>query len=125
MLVAQAYTAPPHAIIDLLEPIDTWTRRLSSAGSVALSLVLRAAGKLLAAAYAPITGASDAVRVASVLRTRLDGALRRIVADVLQSSPEAPLAPVHLAPLPRPLAAAWQQARSRSQSRRLLHCRPS
>jgi hypothetical protein len=45
-------TCPAAYILDLLEPFDAWTRRLS--GSVTLSLVPRAVGELLAVAQAPV-----------------------------------------------------------------------
>jgi hypothetical protein len=98
-LVAQANAtcaAAPH-VLALLEPFDAWTRRLSAAGSVTLSLVPRAVGELLAVAQAPVIGAGDAARVANLLRASLDGELRRIFAEVLQPPPQADLPPTHLA----------------------------
>jgi hypothetical protein len=97
-LAVQAATtlaAAPH-VLDILRPFDAWTKRLTEARAVTLSLVPRAIGELLQVAQMPVTGAGDAVRVANVLRVRVCAQLRRIFADVLEPPAETAL-PVHIA----------------------------
>ncbi|MCW5672852.1 MAG: hAT transposon family protein [Hydrogenophaga sp.] len=96
-LQAAATLAAAPLVLDVLRPFDAWTKRLTEARSVTLSLVPRAIGELLQVAQTPAAGGDGAACVANVLRARVCVQLRRIFADVLEPPPETALLPVHMA----------------------------